>query len=322
MKFLLSFIFTINAVLASHNVKLKPTFKLIKTDQIFTSFHQTDSEVMENWHLDWFEYDPKIEFVPKVSIRSGFFKENTKEPFMGNILYLQGLGDSMMNHRPLFEMLSEHGYRVITFDYMGQGGSKGTMNYTRIKDQYFPNLNIHTLAEYFWQKYRRVDKVGRDFRTIIGWSVGGLVAYEMAHRQWAQRVILIAPGLAPKSIINKNFKITMESLTNAVWPSSNDPHIEPIKPDSPFSIPMFSTNYLSIASKARRYKIAKSISGLVLLSRDDVHIHSDKSKRVILRNSKHFKISEFHNCKHELDNEIPEVSNRVKQEIIDFLSKN
>lgn len=322
MNFLFLFLIIANTLLANQNIKLKPTFKLINVGQNFTNFHQNDSEVMENWHLEWFEYDPKIEFVPKVSIRSGFFKENTSKPFMGNILYLQGLGDSILNHRPLFEMLSEHGYRVIAFDYVGQGGSKGTMNYTRIKDRYFPNLNIHTLAEYFWQKYRRVDRISKDFRTVIGWSVGGLVAYEMAYRKWAQRVILIAPGLAPKSLINKDFKITIDSLTSAVWPPTKDPHIDPIKPDSPFSIPLFSTNYLTTASKARRYKIAKSISGLVLLSTDDVYIHSDKSKRVILRNAKHFRVSEYNNCKHELDNEIPEISNKVKQKIIDFLNNN
>ena len=71
----------------------------------------------------------------------------------------------------------------------------------------------------------------------------------MAHRKWTQRVILIGPGLAPKSIINKNFKITIDSQTSAVWSHTKDQHIDPIKPESPFSIAMFYTNYLITASK-------------------------------------------------------------------------
>ena len=65
-------------------------------------------------------------------IRSGYLAENPNVTFRGNIIYYEGLGDSMMNHMPLFQTLTQAGYRVIAFDYMGQGGSKGSMNDTRI----------------------------------------------------------------------------------------------------------------------------------------------------------------------------------------------
>lgn len=306
---------------ADHGIHLKPSFKLLNTGQHFTNFHLTESEIMENWNLDWFEYDSKIPFIPKVSIRSGFFRENSLKNFKGNILYLPGLGDSILNHRPLFETLANAGYRIITFDYMGQGGSKGTMNHTRVKDEHFPNLNIHTLAEYFWQKYRRVDHIGSDTRTVLGWYIGGLAAYEMANRHWAHRIILISPGIAPKSILDQNFKITIDSFTNAVWPANSDPHIEPIKPIYPFKIPMFMTNFLTTSTQARRFKISKKVQGLVLLPGNDSYIYPDKTRRVIMRNAKHFKIFDFKEGRHELDNEIPEISDDLKSKILSFLAK-
>lgn len=61
--------------------------------------------------------------VTREKIRMGYYPE--QGVFKGNILYYEGLGDSMLNHAPLFEKLSQNGYRVIAFDYMGQGGSSG-----------------------------------------------------------------------------------------------------------------------------------------------------------------------------------------------------
>lgn len=68
----------------------------------------------------------------QVDIRLGYLTANSAVPFKGNILYYQGLGDSILNHDPLFSVLTNAGYRVIAFDYMGQGGSDGSMNHTSI----------------------------------------------------------------------------------------------------------------------------------------------------------------------------------------------
>src|SRR5690606_21112615 len=65
------------------------------------------------------------------TIRAGYLPHEGE--FKGNILYFQGLGDSMLNHDPLFLKISKAGYRIIAFDYMGQGGSTGKMDNTRIK---------------------------------------------------------------------------------------------------------------------------------------------------------------------------------------------
>src|SRR6185312_33467 len=63
-----------------------------------------------------------------VQLREGVSYETG--PLKACVLYLEGLGDSIMNHRPLFSNLNQNGYRVIAFDYMGQGGSQGSMNLT------------------------------------------------------------------------------------------------------------------------------------------------------------------------------------------------
>ena len=112
-----------------------------------------------------------------VKLRSGYFRESTNPEvaFKGCILYLEGLGDSILNHEALYKVLSHAGYRVIFFDYMGQGGfkgydqagrpkpedskgSEGSMNHTRIIDPLFPRLQISTMAEEIWEKYAAIKK--------------------------------------------------------------------------------------------------------------------------------------------------------------------
>ena len=67
------------------------------------------------WNINFIKYK-------KATIRTGLLKSDSLTS-LGTILYLQGLGDSMMNHAPLFNHLNRNGYNIIAFDYMGQGGS-------------------------------------------------------------------------------------------------------------------------------------------------------------------------------------------------------
>jgi hypothetical protein len=99
------------------------------------------------------------------SIRAGFLKENPATTFKGNILYFEGLADSMLNHLPLFTALTNEGFRVIAFDYMGQGGSNGSMNNTRLIDiprlgqmvyqKFARNLSLFLKTNHYWLVYRR-----------------------------------------------------------------------------------------------------------------------------------------------------------------------
>ncbi len=79
-----------------------------------------------------------VRYTPlNLSMRVGYSLETTK--LKGCILYLQGLADSIQNHAPYFSRLNDAGYRIIYFDYLGQGGSEGSMNDTRIQVELPPD---------------------------------------------------------------------------------------------------------------------------------------------------------------------------------------
>lgn len=257
-----------------------------------------------------------------VLIRAGFLKEQGLQ-FKGNIIYFQGLGDSMLNHLPLFNKLTSKGYRVIAFDYMGQGKSEGYMNDTRISD-------IGKLGELAWKKFARGNKSYNE-KTVIGWSTGGLAAYYEAHHLRAKKVVLIAPGIAPNTFVGENDLcegkidlITLASLTSETYFNrSSNPHIDAIKPNSPLKVPLFSVNLLTMAKESRQWKINKSVQGLILLSgKDDTYVNAAKTETVIGQNAPHFRMETFDGALHEIDNEVPSISDRAHQDILNFIDKN
>lgn len=146
-------------------------------------------------------------------IRNGYLEANPSVPFKGNVIYYEGLGDSMLNHMPLFRLLTDAGYRVIAFDYMGQGGSTGSMNDTRI-------TTIGAIGRVIWNRQAR-DLANFPKHTIIGWSTGGLAAYsEASMRTDVDKVVLIAPGLVPNMLVGEQHPlrgqidlITLSTLT-------------------------------------------------------------------------------------------------------------
>ena len=158
--------------------------------------------------------------VNGIKLRAGHFPSKTHPP-KANVLYLEGLADSMFNHDRLVNTLSEAGYRIIAFDYPGQGGSEGSMGQTRIteikteksfwtsildafdddhrKDKRFAEfkaglskhkpgslkkLFIRDMADAVWEKIKNDNdsEIGskEQVDAVIGWSTGGLAAYDMA----------------------------------------------------------------------------------------------------------------------------------------------
>jgi len=240
--------------------------------------------------------------------------------FKGNVIYFEGLGDSMLNHAPLFKKITKAGFRLIAFDYMGQGGSSGRMNKTRI--DYIP-----WIGERVWNKLAiNTDKFPA--KTIIGWSTGGLAAYVTASENKADKVILIAPGIAPKKIVGEGLfndipnEITLESLTTDVYfDIASNPHKEEIKPNSPLKVPHFSACLILTAKKMEDVKISKSIKGFVLLSgENDSYVNAEKTKKIISKNAPHFKVKSYAGALHEIDNERKEIRDVAHQDILKFLS--
>lgn len=251
-------------------------------------------------------------------IRAGYLPH--EGTFKGNVLYFEGLGDSMLNHDPLFKKITKSGYRVIAFDYMGQGGSDGRMNRTRI--EYIP-----WIGDRVWNKFALAkEKFGT--KTIIGWSTGGLAAYLSATENKVDKVILIAPGIAPRKIVGEGLfnqlpnEITLETLTTDVYfDRQSNPHREEIKPDSPLKVPHFSVNLLTTAECLKDKKVSASVKGFVLLSgEDDTYVNAERTKKIVAKNAPHFKVKSYPGALHEIDNERKEIRDAAHADILRFLS--
>jgi alpha-beta hydrolase superfamily lysophospholipase len=267
------------------------------------------------WHCEPISFD-------SVLLRSGYLPENPSVPFRGNVIFYEGLGDSMLNHMPLFKKLTDAGYRVIAFDYMGQGGSTGHMDNTRIED-------IHKIGAIAWNKYAR-DTKKFPIKTVIGWSTGGLAAFYQAHLNQADQVILIAPGIAPKYIVGEShivpfelLDITPKSLTTETYKDGTvNPHIDPIRPQTPLVVPDFAFDLLEKAFIARhRWDIPSRVRGLVLLSGpQDTYVYPKQTRKALAERAPNFQIVQFDGALHEIDNEVPAISQVAQNDILKFIN--
>jgi alpha-beta hydrolase superfamily lysophospholipase len=255
--------------------------------------------------------------VEAAQIRAGYLPH--QGTFKGNVLYFQGLGDSMLNHDPLFKKIARAGYRVIAFDYMGQGGSSGSMNKTRI--QFIPYMGERVWNKFALETHRFPNK------TIIGWSTGGLAAYLAASENRVDKVILIAPGIAPRKFVGEGIfnripnEITLETLTTDVYyDPASDPHRDEIKPNSPLKVPSFAINLLGTAAKVKAKNVSPRIKGFVLLSgKDDTYVNAQKARKIICQNASHFKIKAYEGALHEIDNERKKIREVAHKDILRFL---
>lgn len=293
-----------------------------------------------------------VSYTPlDIKLRTGVFFENRDAKFRGCILYLQGLADSISNHQPYFSKLNNAGFRVITFDYMGQGGSEGSMNNTAVevktapnatepmlrRHRYNQNYEIQSQAEYVWDFYESTrGPNGHDCsnskKYVIGWSTGGLAAYRMAFERRAHAVVLIAPGIHPKLMVGESaysyYKmvlfmqtITERSLTRNKFANQNNPHQDPIKPLSPAHVPSFAGNLVLTSMASRYWDISREVPGLVFLSgNEDTYVSRTKTFETLLKRAPHFTVTTYDGALHELDNEIPEVANDLHDKTIMFFT--
>lgn len=285
-----------------------------------------------------------------IKLRAGYSLETNE--LKGCVIYLEGLGDSIRNHRPYFSRLNEAGYRVIFFDYMGQGGSEGWMDNTRIHLQLPPTATkqmvqryeekekfyqIPEQADFFWEKYKDLkNNLGQDCqqspKLVIGWSTGGLAAYRMAHEKRADAVVLLAPGLHPKAMAGESAKqwnkmllfrqvITEQTLTRNRFEKTQNPHLDPIQPKSPAHVPLFAVNLLSTAALAKNWKINPTVRGLVFLSgNEDTYVDREHTLETLQLNAPHFSVKTYDGALHELDNETADIASDVYGRTIQFLN--
>ncbi|MGE0616984.1 MAG: alpha/beta hydrolase, partial [Bacteriovoracia bacterium] len=299
---------------------------------LFSSGPASSAIATNGWMLEDLDYDARTLLVPAVKIRAGYLDAviTPSQPFRGNVLYLEGLGDSMLNHDSLFQALARSGYRVIAFDYMGQGGSTGTMNHTRVAHSITPNLHISTIAEIVWKKFRHPQSKENEPPVVIGWSTGGLAAYDMAARGWASQVILIAPGICPRTSVGEGFlhgnEITLRTLTSAhelyAAKALANPHVDPIRPRSPLLVPAFASNLVAAAKKLRTTPIPSTARGLVVIGADDRYVKPECTQEVLKKQAPHFKFIQLAGARHEIHNEVPAIDAVFRRAVSEFLNLN
>lgn len=308
---------------------MKSIAKMFLIVLLLASFHASAdvSCPSENWKS---EYGAGLRLINYYNrgVRAGYIEENRAVPFRGNVVYLQGLGDSMRNHLPLFNRLADEGYRVITFDYFGQGGTAGSMN----------EMTVERIADMGGFVYR---KFARDQDTapiiLIGWSTGGLAAYRAAkygfNNKWPDAVVLMAPGIVIPWMIGDRFQlglipkfsqITLETLTKrprGFFDNTCDPHLDPIKPTSPLQALTFSKNLLSDARASKKWKINRIVKGLALFpGAKDTYVKGYQSKYVVEMNAPHFEVIQHDESFHEMDNETNPKPEVIQQNILRFLA--
>lgn len=314
MKFFLTLFFTIH-----FNVYSSDCPDAWKSDSS-SNCTLIDYSVKVNYPVSSIVKNYPSEKIVSAKIRAGYIEENLKIPFKGNILYLQGLSDSMINHFPLFKKLSDVGFRVIAFDYMGQGGSTGSMNDTRI-------LDISNLGMKIYNRFAK--EITLNPRPIVlGWSTGGLAGFLSAEKMKAKSLILLAPGIVPNVIMGEQnlLKLEFDIVTLNTLNSENyvngkyNPHLDGIKPRSPLNVPDFAFDLIAKSFSARSKKMNSEIKGLVLHSgEEDSYVDSIKNSYYINRLAPHFQEFIFYNSLHEIDNEKNEISEVAHKKIIDFL---
>ncbi|CAN5684389.1 hypothetical protein BH10BDE1_BH10BDE1_00520 [soil metagenome] len=274
-------------------------------------------------------YDSGVPFIGKVELRVGHVEAANGRTQKACVLYLEGLADSIANHETLFTALSDNGYRVVTFDYMGQGGSKGSMNHTRVKSTLFPGLDIQEQAKFVWSHYGC--EPSRKF--VIGWSTGGLASYRLAAEGWAEAIVAIAPGIHPNMFVGEGTAhpskmilfqqvITERTLTRNEFHGQNNPHVDPIKPVSPMRVPLFAKNLLLTALTSHRWKIPSTVKGFVFLSGfEDTYVDRASTENTLAANAPHFSVMAYAGALHEIDNELPAIANDLIAKTIKFLDR-
>lgn len=297
-----------------------------------------------------------------VKLRAGYFPSKIDPP-KANILYLEGLADSMFNHDRLINTLSKAGYRTIAFDYPGQGGSEGSMDQTLITENKIslksiqerfksdhkknvdfnkfidalglkkhtsmsshphPQLLIKEMADEIWKEIKKSNKIDskEQIDAVIGWSTGGLAAYDMARKKkkGVRAVVLIAPGT--------NTKFVKKIETKTLNGDENFKHLDNIRPDSPLKVPRFTANLLASGHSSQDWKVENDVKGLVLLSgpKKDSYVCSEEVGRTLERNAGHFEVEKYDNAAHEIDNESDKHRSdkegvKLEDRVVDFFNR-
>jgi alpha-beta hydrolase superfamily lysophospholipase len=198
---------------------------------------------------------------------------------------------------------------------MGQGGSGGFMHETRLSGP--EDVEIRTLAKKVWDRFARSD---RPSRLVLGWSTGGLVAFQLAHDGWANSVVLIAPGISPMSFAGDFFAITESNLACREFEVGKNPHLDPIKPGNVLEVKGFKLNLGRVAWQSEFWEISRKIPGLVFTAGKDKFVESSEIPVHLRMSAPHFETVLYSDACHEIHSGPDAVRYDLQKRTIDFFN--
>ncbi len=126
-----------------------------------------------------------------VSLRAATW-DRTAGPDRGTVVLLQGRAEFIEKYFEVVEELRERGFRVVAFDWRGQGGSdRALANRHRGHIRHFADFRLDFEAV----RERFLAGPGRGPITVLAHSMGGCVALAGAREGWldADRLVLSGP---------------------------------------------------------------------------------------------------------------------------------
>lgn len=241
-------------------------------------------------------------------------------PIRGDVMYVHGLGDNVLNHDPLFQVWLDLGYRVIAMDLPSHGETTG----------YSLNCcNFEMLGNFILEIDRRMKPDGDPTRPMVlaGWSTGGLVALRMVQRKLFEKhfrqpsaLQLFAPGIGVRLKVGNWWGgITDDTLTR----NPNPPHHGQAKPGSPYPVLPFAMRMVWESKLAQWGDLPAHLPTQVFLGGDDTdrYVRNDIGRRWSNRQidaSKSVWVIQYEGAFHELDNEPDGVGDKVRARAGDF----
>lgn len=266
--------------------------------------------------LSTFSYasNTKIDFIemnPLCTLR--VVTELPLKKHLADVLFLTGFSDRADNHKPLFSLLANEGYRVISFDYPSHGETNclnlDLHNFTSIS-----NLAVNLLSMPAYKSTKPL--------YLSGWSTGGLMAYRMLQRKYfgdrnISGAVMIAPGLSVYPIPGEHGIVTQNSLLSNL----NPPHSGPIKPISPLLFLGFSSSLITNSVLAKNQDVPRTPI-LMLLGDDKLDVYADTAdirNWYVSNRRSSFDAFQCTGAKHEIDNEIKPIGSSARQLFLNFL---
>eukprot|EP01080_Neovahlkampfia_damariscottae_P004866 gene4866-8460_t len=240
------------------------------------------------------------------------FTLNPSAEKIGDIFYFHGLGDRVDNHVPLWTEWAKKGFRIFGFDLPSHGETTGA------HINLYPFTRLAGLASEVEKE--TMEDPNRPL-LLAGWSTGGLIVTRIIQelstlKRKIKGSILFTPGVAVRTIVGENGRITVRTLTS----NPNPPYRGPIKPRGPFDVPIFAGFIVTNALLSRNQRFSSSVPTLLIAAGDtiDRYVDTVKIKEWVINKRTEGSDIKAYQCKlslHDTDNERNEVGGSVVRDL-------